>query len=607
MIYTCLLFLVSLAFVEAAWYDGIDSIKVLSPHDSDAQAIIDKIFDELNEDAVGDSTSDLKGQFGAKRRALLLKSGDYGSLNIRVNWYESVMGVGASPADVKVASFSSHDSYPGSQKGALENFWRSVEGLTTTDSSIMWAVSQAAPLRRCIINGDLHLSQSGNEGGAHYSSGGFMADVIVNGTLDWGSQQQFFFRGGKLAKVDYTGSGQSFVFVGVDGAPTYNDLNGQKPLISHIAEAPVAAEKPYLVEKDGEWSILVPEMQTNAKGPSPSFYNADGGRISMDQVFVAKEGMGAHDINLGIQGKLALLLTPGIYGLDQPIRITQPGFVVLGIGIPTLVSTKGFSSIVVEAPNVRVAQVMAEAGVKMTDDATEPLLVWKGDDGIGFDLFTRVGAFYYETTFHEKCLITRADYHVRVDGHNLLMDNTWFWHADHDDCTFLGPSPRAESPSSDRCFSGTGLLVNGDNVTVYGLAVEHTEDTLVEWLGENGQIFFFQSELPYNALDFGTRGNVGYKVGYDVERHTAYGVGIYLVFDHYDIDAGIRIPASANITNLFAWCITGSRDHFGNLGCNTPGLGSCFSGECDYNSCHVLNTLKSSTSNTPNSSAIIVI
>ena len=44
-----------------------------------------------------------------------------------------------------------------------------------------------------------------------------------------------------------------------------------------------------------------------------------------------------------------------------------------------------------------------------------------------------------------------------------------------------------------------GLVVDGDDVTTYGLAVEHTLEDLTVWNGEGGQVFFYQSELPYDV------------------------------------------------------------------------------------------------------------
>jgi hypothetical protein len=177
---------------------------------------------------------------------------------------------------------------------------------------------------------------------------------------------------------------------------------------------------------------------------------------------------------------------------------------------------------------------------------------------------------------------------VRADGNNLIIDNAWLWHADHDDCTKLPEDEK--SPKSDECMSSTGLVVNGDNVIGYGLAVEHTKQDLVEWQGENGKVFFFQSELPYRSnLDFGTDGYVGYKVGYGVQNHVGHGIGVYQVFQTYSMKTSMRLPPTANLFNAFTWCITGNRSGLGNLTCTTPGTQQCVQGDCDGNSCQVIN------------------
>ena len=45
-----------------------------------------------------------------------------------------------------------------------------------------------------------------------------------------------------------------------------------------------------------------------------------------------------HSFEVGIQGKKGLILSPAIYQVSTPIQITQPHFVILGLGFPTLVS-----------------------------------------------------------------------------------------------------------------------------------------------------------------------------------------------------------------------------------------------------------------------------
>jgi len=43
----------------------------------------------------------------------------------------------------------------------------------------------------------------------------------------------------------------------------------------------------------------------------------------------------------------SLILTPGIYNLNQPIVVSRPGTVVLGLGLATLVPQHGNAAMVV--------------------------------------------------------------------------------------------------------------------------------------------------------------------------------------------------------------------------------------------------------------------
>lgn len=53
----------------------------------------------------------------------------------------------------------------------------------------VWAVSQAAPMRRIhIIDGDLRLFELG------WTSGGYLANSKIDGIVEAGSQQQWFSR-----------------------------------------------------------------------------------------------------------------------------------------------------------------------------------------------------------------------------------------------------------------------------------------------------------------------------------------------------------------------------------------------------------------------------
>lgn len=80
--------------------------------------------------------------------------------------------------------------------GALCTFWRSAENFHTQanfgSNGMMWAVSQAAPLRRVHVQNTLTLFEyepPAPEAG--YASGGYLADSLIEGKVVPGSQQVY--------------------------------------------------------------------------------------------------------------------------------------------------------------------------------------------------------------------------------------------------------------------------------------------------------------------------------------------------------------------------------------------------------------------------------
>ena len=71
---------------------------------------------------------------------------------------------------------------------------------------------------------------------------------------------------------------------------------------------------------------------------------------------------------------------------------------------------------------------------------------------------------------------------IQVNSGNVVIDDVWLWRADH---SVTGSVMNYKNPSS------TGLQVNGDHVTAYGVACEHTIGNLLEWNGEFGENYFY--------------------------------------------------------------------------------------------------------------------
>lgn len=524
------------------------NVHVFTPGDSTAQGIIDAIYQEN-----GGQTPDNHGQWSDSRYALLFKPGTH-NLNVNVGYYTSVIGLGSSPADTQISAVTCQEGSFDPGSGALDTFWRSAENFTTTATKawwsggpvcMLWAVSQASPLRRVNINGDLCLYQYVPPyGNAGYSSGGFMADCKVSGTIHSGSQQQWFARNTQM--LQWADGNWNMVFAGCQGAPAAHcGTSGGKPY-TVVSATPVIAEKPYItIDSQGHYYLNLPNIEHNKTSCTQDYTQVT--KIDFQQVYVATTSDTADTITSAINGGYHIILTPGNYNLAGTIQVNKANTCILGIGFPTLISGNGQPCIQVgSVDGVRIAGILLQAG----PSPTPTLLQWgtKGDQpksGFLQDCFARVGGPNNSATSQ-----VQADIMVQINSANLVCDNLWLWRADHDVGGLV-------TSSHNPCH--TGLQVNGDNVTAYGLAVEHTLQNLTEWNGNNGSVYFYQSEYPYDVTqaNYGTPGYVAYKVGSNVTTHTAYGVGVYCYFRDYTVTvpSGISTPQGSGIQFINALTI----------------------------------------------------
>lgn len=102
-----------------------------------------------------------------------------------------------------------------------------------------------------------------------------------------------------------------------------------------------------------------------------------------------------------------------------------------------------------------------------------------------------VVAFAVECAFIDGWYFKLPPLLVVVRDRFVVGDNMWFWRADH---TASGTADIQYNPVRN------GLVVRGDDVTMYGLAVEHALEDLVQWSGERGcvcsLVLFFHDCTP---------------------------------------------------------------------------------------------------------------
>jgi len=498
-----------------------------------------------------------EAQFSTNRYAVLFMPGTY-NVEAPVGYYESIAGLGQMPNGVTIDGFLTPNygvsvygtsTWPGAN--ITDTFWRSMENMTidpTTDtdqgaptSTLQWGVSQGAPLRRMQINGGLELTDSycGN------ASGGFISDTVVTGNVNPCSQQQWYTRNSSLGS--WTGGVWNMVFSGVTGAP---EPSYPSPPETVLATTPVSREKPFLyVDQNGKFNVYSPSVQRNSTGTTWANGKAPGRSLPISSFFIAQPSMSAAEINLALLLGKNLILTPGVYNLNQPIRVLYPDTVVLGLGYATLVPQTGQEAITVtDVGGVQIAGLIIDAG-----PVNSPVLLRMGTGLLGLplplgglfshasdpssinDVFFRIGG----------ATAGSATTSLEVDSADVILDDIWAWRADHG----AGVGWTANTASH-------GVVVNGNRVTALGLAAEHYQKEQVLWNGQNGQTIFYQSELPYDPpsqsswMNGTANGYPSYVVSHGVTSHQAWGLGIYSYFDlgiNIVEDNAMTVPTTAGV------------------------------------------------------------
>jgi hypothetical protein len=470
-------------------------------------------------------------QFGSARYALLFKPGSYNN-TVNVGYYTQVLGLGQSPDNVTINGGVISNAVL-SNNNATQNFWEGAENLSVVPSggTDQWAVSQACPMRRVHIKGGIVLDQNGG-----YSSGGFLSDSKIDNQINSGSQQQWISRNSQWGS--WAGSNWNMVFVGDTNAPS--GANWPNPAYTVTSQTPQVREKPFLtIDGSGNYSVFVPALSSNSSGITWSSGSSAGQSIPISQFYIAHSSSDtAATLNAALSQGKNLLLTPGVYSLNATLQVNNPNTVVLGLGLATLLSQNGVTAMTVaDVDGVILSGILFDAG-----STNSPFQLQVGPTGssashasnptVLHDLFFRVGG----------AAAGKTTVSLQINSNNVIGDDFWIWRADHGNGVGWTTNPATN-----------GLIVNGTNVTIYGLAVEHYEQYQTLWNGNGGSVYFYQSEAPYDVPNQsswtvgGENGYASYKVADAVTSHQAFGVGIYCFFNvnsSVKLNNAIEVPTS---------------------------------------------------------------
>jgi hypothetical protein len=577
------------------------TVHVFDPESTKVQETISNIY-----------SLQAQGEFVDRRYAILFKPGRY-ELDVRVGYYTQVAGLGRSPDDVTITGAVRTRDDPATKPinegpGALNNFWRSAENLSIVPTlgsltakppssspdvpggiplnQNVWAVSQAAPLRRIHVKpSPITLSETECTNAnafaperkrvdplirtcpttlrlfdVGWSSGGFMADSHIDGLVESGSQQQWVSR--NTTWTQWNTENWNMVFVGSlpvpkgvwPGTPTSDGA------ITDGGPTPVIREKPFLfVDERGDFLVKVPELRHASNGVEWDATGSPGAEIPIDRFHIVKPVVANHaspidaaTLNTALARGRHLLFAPGVYYVKGTIEVKRAGTVVLGLGAATLVADDGQAILAVaDVPGVTIAGLIVEAGPEKSTTLVEIGPPGSAADHSGaptvlHDVFCRVGG---ARRGHVGSCVT-------INSHDVIGDNLWLWRADHG--RFVGWSVNP---------ADTGLIVNGARVVIYGLAVEHFQRFQTVWNGNGGRVYFYQSETPYDVpsqaewMNGAVKGWASYRVDDAVTEHRAWGLGVYSFFRDAvaSLQSAIEVPVDVEdgLTNMITFWLNG--------------------------------------------------
>merc|ERR1719424_285143 len=275
-------------------------------------------------------------------------------VDVRVGYYTSIYGLGRHPSHTKIRSVSCTNETVSPELGSLQNFWRSAENFQTGahptyslngKGGMLWTVSQAAPLRRAIVDGNMYLwylrippegvsasdprypfqgacleypgwvEKGIQDPFGDFASGGFMANVSATGVVSLGSQQQYCLRNCSVS--EYQKGSWSVVFIGCESSGS----DPGEAVYTEITSTKMVAEKPFVIKEGGQFRLVVPEGKNARRGVD---YSVDESEVRcFSNVFVANPSVKAADINRKLQAGRDVVFTPGVYELSETIQVHQ--------------------------------------------------------------------------------------------------------------------------------------------------------------------------------------------------------------------------------------------------------------------------------------------
>ena len=390
--------------------------------------------------------------FDEVRNAVLFMPGTYGSpagqdtpttatgiIDAPVGFMETLQGLGADPGEVTI---NGNLRVGEAGRVALATFWRSLANVLINPieadeapHTLRWNTSQACPLRRVDITGNLDLA--GGVAGGNLIANSRIAGIVTAGS-NWVSDSnpvpgQYYYDFHDSQIGGWQGHWVNYVFSGVLGAPHAEFNPGD---VTTLPTTPVSREPPFLYVDHGRFKVFVPDARTEVSGFhwGTSTRGHDGVSLSMDRFLIARPTDSTATLNQALKAGKNLILTPGVYKLTRALHVVHPDTIIMGLGLATVTPINGTAAIQVDdvgwGADLRLNSRRQHhplrciaAGRPAAQPATQPSQIDpQGRNPTTLsNVFVRVGGSY----------AGRATTSFEINQDHVLIDHTWLWRADH--------------------------------------------------------------------------------------------------------------------------------------------------------------------------------
>jgi hypothetical protein len=210
-----------------------------------------------------------------------------------------------------------------------------------------------------------------------------------------------------------------------------------------------------------------------------------GTSLPISDFYIATPSSTVSQINAALSAGQDLLFTPGVYQINGTIDVTTLTPSCSAWAWPRWCPTAATRSCPPRTSTASgSADLIFDAGSTNSNELIQigpsgSSASHASDPTVLSDIFARIGG----------ATVGKATQTLQINSANVIGDDFWLWRADHGNGGTVGWTTNT---------AANGLVVNGANVTMYGLAVEHYQAVQVQWNGNGGADYFYQSEMPYD-------------------------------------------------------------------------------------------------------------